>query len=198
MFLSVSRLLADHHLFQELVQDLKRGAVAAIPTDTLYGFAIDADSVFAFEKLYEIKGRDERKPLILFLPSIDGLSSLGITLNPDQSRFLQKFWPGAVTAVFPFPQRLFKAFPFDTLGIRIPDHLQLLSLLTKYPGYLLTTSANRSGQPAILDPEILRQEFGKEIPWIVDNGAIPLSEPSTVVDMSFWPPKILRQGKISF
>jgi len=110
---------------------------------------------------------------------------------------LKKYWPGALTAIFPFhsPQKL-SGFTHPTIGIRIPNHRFLLQLMQKFPGNLLTTSANRSGLPSNPDPKILFNEFKNEIEWLIEDGILPEANPSTVVDMSEQDYKILRQGSI--
>ena len=192
----IAEVLASHELFQYFVSDLKNGGIAAIPTDTLYGFAVDGESKAGVESVYKMKGREENKPLILFLNHQKQLAKLGIYISTEIGEILRQFWPGALTAIFQHPSKHLSAFSNDSLGIRVPNHSDLLTLLERYPGYLLTTSANRSGQPPISDPDQLEEKFKTEISWLFDGGIIPLSEPSTVADMTKWPPVILRQGKI--
>lgn len=196
--IGLDEFLRSPRHFDTFVQDLKGGLVAAIPTDTLYGFAVDGDSQTGIKKVYSIKSREEEKPLILFLDSLSALKALKIFPGTAILELLEKCWPGPLTAVFPRPSTLFPAFGHKTIGIRVPDHPELLSVLKRYPGYLLTTSANRSGEPPLFSPGKIEEQFSSEISWILDGGIIPLSDPSTVADMSKWPPKILRQGKIHF
>jgi L-threonylcarbamoyladenylate synthase len=193
---TISDLLHEKALLQQFVRDLKNGEIAVIPTDTLYGFAIDGDSCKGARSLFEVKGRDENKPLIAFIDSIQKLKPLGIFPQKDVEDLLEKHWPGGLTAIFPFSPGPLKAFTNHTLGVRIPNHVDLQMLLTAYPGFFLTSSANRSGFSPLSSPEEIKKEFGNEVSWILDGGIISLSEPSTVVDMTVWPPKILRQGKI--
>ncbi len=193
---TVSNLLGDPVLFQEFSQDLKVGAVAAIPTDTLYGLAVDAASELGVSRIYRIKRREGHKPLILFLNSITRLKEIGVFPNENVRNLLSQHWPGQLTGIFHYQKGILKAFTNPTIGIRIPNHQELLMILEKYSGYLLTTSANISGSPPICDPETLESEMGFEIHWIVDGGKIPLSQPSTVADMTIWPPKVVRQGKL--
>jgi L-threonylcarbamoyladenylate synthase len=193
---SFQELLTQPACFQQLVHELKHGSVLAFPTDTLYGFAVDADSVPGVERLYEIKGREEHKPLILFVSDLERLTTMGIPLSDAQRSLLEKFWPGGFTGVFPAPSGTLQAFSHSTLGIRVPKHEPLREFLRQYPGWLLTTSANRSGQPPLFSGGEIAREFAGEVAAVIDEGQLPLSEPSTVADMTTWPPIILRQGKI--
>ncbi|MGM0598188.1 MAG: L-threonylcarbamoyladenylate synthase [Candidatus Rifleibacteriota bacterium] len=195
--IKIENLLTDPELLEKFVSDLEAGAAAIIPTDTLYGIAVDGNLPEAVTKVYEIKNRDARKPLILFLNNFEELKSFKISPDMKQNKILKKYWPGALTAIFPFcfPQKL-AGFTHPTIGIRIPDHYFLLQLLQKYPGNLLTTSANRSGLPSDPDPENLFNEFKNEIEWLIEDGVLPEAIPSTVVDMSGQNYKVLRQGSI--
>jgi len=194
--ITIEEFCSSAVLFEKFVVDLKAGAVVAIPTDTLYGFAADADSINGVEAIYRIKQREKRKPLILFIDKIERMGKLGIDLKGKIRGFLQKHWPGALTGVFPCRPGLFKAFCENSIGIRIPNLPSLLKVLEKYPGFLLTTSANFSGEPPIFDPDEIQKTFQGKISWLLDGGKIPLSEPSTIADMATWPPKIIRAGKV--
>ncbi len=192
-----SRLFADTSIRQNLIDQLQRGGILAFPTDTLYGLAVDATSEKGVEAVYRLKGRDDRKPLILFLADLETLSTLSLPVSSVHEHLLRLHWPGALTAVFPFggDQRL-SAFRFPSLGVRIPDHHELRCFLRDYPGLLLTTSANRSNTAPLGSPDEIRQEFGSELAGLIDGGPLPDGIPSTVADFSRIPPRILRQGKI--
>ncbi len=193
----ISQLLADQVLLEQLYSDLDAGAVVIIPTDTLYGFAVAAHLPAAVARIYAIKNRDARKPLILFLNAIEQLAKNGFEVSSDVLTTLQKHWPGALTAILPKPDHPeLAAFAFEKLGVRIPAHEQLLKLLAGYKHKLLTTSANRSGEPSDCDPDKLAAEFAGEIGWLIDGGVLKPSLPSTVADFTVDPPLILRQGVI--
>ncbi|MDD3145947.1 MAG: L-threonylcarbamoyladenylate synthase [Candidatus Riflebacteria bacterium] len=193
----IGQLLADQSLLHEFFADVRAGAVVVLPTDTLYGFAVDAGNAEAVARVYKIKSRSDHKPLILFVHDIDEIAGLGIDVSSEARRLLEKFWPGALTAVLPAVQHpLISAFAFKNIGIRIPDHFELLQLLARLPGKLLTTSANRSGEPSDVDPDNIAAEFAGEVDWFLDGGLLTECVPSTVADFSVLPPLILRQGKI--
>ncbi|HNW33626.1 MAG TPA: L-threonylcarbamoyladenylate synthase [Candidatus Ozemobacteraceae bacterium] len=195
--LSIPELLKSDDLWRTFVSEMKRGAVAALPTDTLYGLAADAHSSEGVRAIYEAKGRGEEKPLILFLPDVAGLVKLGIEPEPRVRRILERHWPGGLTAIFPICGKPLQAFDHPTLGVRIPAHAELLRLLARYPGVLLTTSANISGKPPLPDAASIASLFADHVGWVLDGGRLEPSPPSTVADFSTWPPRILRQGKIA-
>lgn len=193
---TIAELLASDARLREFSEALSNGAVAAVPTDTLYGLAADANSEAGVAKIYRLKGREENKPLILFLERPERLGEIGIQPNRNVATLLARFWPGALTAVFSLTGRPLAAFPHPTLGIRIPAHEELLCLLGRCPNLFLTTSVNRSGHPPLQDPEAIAAEFGEELDFLLDDGPLSPSEPSTVISCDLWPPRILRQGKI--
>lgn len=193
---SLRELLGDAGLWKRFVDEMKAGAVAALPTDTLYGLAADADSSEGVRAIYRAKGRGEEKPLILFLPDSSGLEPLGIAPGERVRRVLDENWPGGLTGVFPIVGKPLAAFEHPTLGIRVPDHADLLRLLRAYPGRLLTTSANRSGEAPLSDAASIAGVFSGHVAWVLDGGRLEPSSPSTVADFSSWPPRILRQGKV--
>lgn len=195
--LTIPQLLESPAQWAGFVGDLRQGAVAALPTDTLYGLAVDGDCHAGIEAVYELKGREAHKPLILFLPGIDRLATLGIVPTPTQRRILERFWPGQLTAVFPVSPSPLAGFGFPTLGIRVPDHPELLRFLAEYPGHLLTTSSNPSGSAPLADPDEIERAFSPRLGWLLDGGRLAPSAPSTVLDLSVSPPRLLREGRIS-
>ena len=195
--IKIKDLLSDKTSLKQFCEDMKNGAVAVIPTDTLYGFAVSYNSKEAIEKVYQIKNRDSRKPLILFVTSVEELDSLGLKANKESKSIIKSNWPGGLTAVLQKPSSGELAdFNFPTIGVRAPNHKELLKLLEYLPVKLLTTSANRSGAPSDTNPDNIADEFKNEIDWLVEDGILPCGVPSTVVDFTVIPYKILRQGKI--
>ncbi len=195
--IKIKDLLSDKSSLDQFCKDMKDGAVSVIPTDTLYGFAVSYESKEAIEKVYQIKNRDSRKPLILFVTNVKELDSLGLEADKESKAIINANWPGGLTAILQKPSSgELSDFSFPTIGVRAPNHKELLELLGYLPVKLLTTSANRSGAPSDIDPDVIEKEFSKEIDWLIDDGILPSGVPSTVADFTCYPPKILRQGKI--
>lgn len=196
---SIPSLLENPYLFNLFVRDLKNGAITALPTDTLYGIAADLESNRGIAKIYDIKQRSARKQLILFISKPEKLEHFGIELSTGVEKLIKKYWPGPLTIVLNVNKNIRPILDYDTIGIRIPNHTQLINLLDIYPGYLLTTSCNISNQPPILNPQEIISTFDGQLDWLLDGGVIPQSEPSTVVDLSkdLNKPQILREGRIT-
>lgn len=193
----IEKLISNPALVKQFSSDMARGAVAIIPTDTLYGFAVAAHHHAAVEKLYQIKNRCARKPFILFLPDIKSFAALDIATDSKTAELITKHWPGALTAIFARPEsHRISAFNFPTLGIRVPAHAALNQLMASCESWFLTTSANRSGSPSHTDPEIIAKEFCHEADWFIDGGKLSDTLPSTIIDLSDGELKILRQGTV--
>eukprot|EP00730_Choanoeca_flexa_P016038 TRINITY_DN7498_c0_g1_i4.p1 TRINITY_DN7498_c0_g1~~TRINITY_DN7498_c0_g1_i4.p1 ORF type:complete len:310 (+),score=53.18 TRINITY_DN7498_c0_g1_i4:98-931(+) len=174
------RALVREHVLPALQND----QVIAIPTDTIYGVAARAQSKIAIAKIYAIKGRDERKPVAICVPSLAQVAEYGYCTLDDST--LAKLLPGAVTPVF---RRQAKLNPdlnphTDLVGIRVCDH-ELTKIIVEELGEpLALTSANKSGDPSCVSA----QEFAHlwpELGAVVDGGKIQGSRAgSTVVDVS--------------
>ena len=195
--IKIQDLLSDENSLNLFCNDIKNGAIAVIPTDTLYGFAVSYDSEEAINKVYKIKNRDSQKPLILFVTKFEDLDSLGLKVSESAKEAIVKNWPGALTAILTKPSTgKLSNFRFQTIGVRAPAHNYLLKLLDILPTKVLTTSANRSGAPSDTNPDNIEKEFHNEIDWLIEDGILPSGVPSTVADFTSFPHKILRQGKI--
>jgi L-threonylcarbamoyladenylate synthase len=110
---------------------------------------------------------------------------------------LQKFWPGALTVVLPKVAALPDDVTAgqDTVAIRIPDHLVSLELVIQVGRPLAVTSANLSGQPTPGTAQGVAEQLANRVPLILDGGSSPASQPSTIIDLSRSPPRMLRPAE---
>jgi L-threonylcarbamoyladenylate synthase len=112
---------------------------------------------------------------------------------------IEEFWPGPLTLVFKVSTRL-KEFAFrnlETIAIRIPDCAICLALLKVCGFPIVSTSANKSGGPDATIAERVRETFGDNLDLIIDGGETPSRTPSTIVDITRTPARIVREGAIS-
>ena len=173
---------------------LKDGGVVAVPTETVYGLAVALDSEKGIKKLLEIKERPvgSGKICSLMLPSVASIREFA-KISTREYNLALRYFPGELTMIFnkldSFKHSYFDNF--DTIGIRIPAHKYMLSLLKK-TGPLLVTSANPRGESACKSDS----EVKKRLPKIdtVVRGKSGNSLPSTILDIRDGEPKILRQG----
>jgi tRNA threonylcarbamoyl adenosine modification protein (Sua5/YciO/YrdC/YwlC family) len=176
---------------------LSQGKVIAVPTDTVYGLAVDPAKLGAKEALFHLKGRPNEVALVVMVHDLD--AALLLT-DPSQHTALRRvgarWWPGALTAVV----RRNPSFDVDlggdraTIGLRVSAS-SLLRDLCALTGPLGVSSANRHGQAPCETVEQLSGVFGDDFP-VVDGGRCA-GMVSTVVDLAHDGPRILRTGEIS-
>lgn len=178
---------------------LVHGGVIAFPTDTVYGVACDLWNSEAIEKVFTAKRRSKDKPLPILVGEQEQLSQITelSQVNPNTITLLKHFWPGAMTVIMPkqasIPENL---SPFDTIGVRMPNHSRLLELLKK-TGPLAVTSANISGQDNPTTAKEVFTQLGGRIDLILDGGKTRSEIPSTVIASTPDGFNILRQGAIT-
>ena len=175
---------------------IKSGEILVFPTDTIYGIGCDPYNDKAVERIFAIKGRDEKKPLpVLAYSTADAekIVSLG-----DAGRVLaKKYWPGVLTIVAPIADKKISrrvTAAGSSLAVRVPANECVLSLLKRCK-YLVGTSANPSGEgPGKSAQEVLNSSL-KGYDALLDGGPVEKGIESTIVDITARP-KVLREGTI--
>lgn len=190
----------EKHLIRTILEEDR---IIAFPSDTVYGLGVNGLSAQAVNELYSLKGRNEKKPLVLLTDSTQKIEDYLLDKSQLQHPILQKNWPGALTCVFDMAQHsplYFSKEVSATLGIRIPDYLLLLDLLAFLPFPLVTTSANISNQPPLQTAEEIEQTFNQQgsdrsLACVIDAGKI-LGTASTVIQIIDSSVVVLRKGPI--
>lgn len=175
---------------------ITREKAIVFPTDTVYGLGASPFSKRAIERLYEIKGRSHEKAIPVLIGDLGQLPLVTHEFPVCAQKLARKFWPGALTLIVAKnPALPADLFPLPTIGVRMPDHEFAIALL-KACGPLATTSANLSGErEASTLANVLDQlQAGPDL--ILDGGVTPGGVPSTVVDCTVSPVRILREGPI--
>lgn len=171
---------------EEAAAALARGELVAFPTDTVYGLAAGHDHL---RKLYAAKDRPREKRIPVLLADAANLEASAI-VTPAARALAARFWPGPLTIVLVAPRR-------GTLAFRVPANGTARRLLSLSGGGLPVTSANRSGRPdATTAQEVLDQLDGR-IALVLDGGVAQGGVPSTIVDCTSDPLRVLREGAIS-
>lgn len=181
----------------EVVELIRGGGIAAIPTDTVYGLATLPAHEDALRALADLKGRDADQPIAVLIDSaVDVMPYLA---EPGALDRVMRFWPGPLTAVvraregtLPVPV----VSTAGTIGVRKPDDQLARYVIRHCGGVLAVTSANRHGQAPLLSAEDVADEFGEAL-VVLDGGPRDGGVASTVVDLASLPPRILRPGPIS-
>jgi len=178
---------------------IRFGQVVAGRTDTLYGLLADASDEAAVRRVFRAKGRPESKPILVLVDSRTQLARLVRGFPPEFAVLARAFWPGPLTMVLPASDR---ASPLVTAGlgtvaVRQPNS-PLVRTLARHAGRALTgTSANLSGRRGARSADEVVSQLRYRVPLVLDSGRVSKSDPSTIVDLTAGPPRILRQGRVS-
>lgn len=175
---------------------LKNGGVGVVPTDTLYGVSASVFSKAAIRRIYRLRKRDPKKPLIVLISSLRDTEKLGIQLQPEVRKLLAKLWPGRVSVVLPCADKslVYLHRGTNSLAVRLPHYRKLVAFLKK-TGPLVSASVNPQGRPPAETIAQAVKYFGDKIDFYVDIGHLS-SAPSTLISLLDSKPKILRPGAV--
>lgn len=175
---------------------LDDGRVVAVPTDTVYGLAVDPFRPSAADRLFALKRRPRTVDLPLLVAGTDQVPTVATAVPQVAELLMVRFWPGPLTLVVPRRPDLEADLGDDeaTVGVRCPDHPVPLVLCRRH-GPLATTSANLHGQPTMTTAAEVGAALGDSVEVVLDAGPCT-GLPSTVVDCTGEEPKCLREGRI--
>ncbi|NOJ83923.1 threonylcarbamoyl-AMP synthase [Myxococcus xanthus] len=180
---------------QRAVEVLERGGLLAYPTDTYFGLGCDLSSKKGIERLYQLKGRDKKKPLSFLCPDLSDVARYAHVSN-FAYRTMKSLTPGAFTFILE-ATRLVPDLMMSKqkqVGIRVPESALVRELTRALGRPLVTTSAtNTEGEP-LTDAKDIKEALGHGLDLILDGG-VTLNEPSTVISLIGDSLEILRQGK---
>jgi L-threonylcarbamoyladenylate synthase len=200
----VSRCTADAMVLA--AQKLMAGHLVAFPTETVYGLGADATNEMAIAKIYAAKGRPADHPLIVHVHSMAAMGDWADEIPAFAIALARDFWPGPMTLIL---NRSSLAQDFITggqnsVGIRVPDHVVALALLSAFHGQggkgIAAPSANRFGHVSPTTAQAVKDELGSylnEQDQILDGGPCTVGVESTIIDCTSDVPKILRPGAIT-
>jgi L-threonylcarbamoyladenylate synthase len=184
--------------FSRCREVISSGGVIAYPTDTFYGLGADPKNPAAVKKLFSLKGRLADRPILVLIPDQAAVKDWAAEITPQAEDLMRKFWPGPLTLVFTAKKGVLPELTagMGTIGLRIPGN-ELTRQLLAYLGAALTgTSANVSGGPDPRTAEEVEASFAGKVDLILDSGSTAGGKPSTIVDVRFQMPKIIREGAI--
>lgn len=182
---------------EQAAQILQSGGLVVYPTDTAYGLGVNALDEQAVRKMYEVKGRDFSKPTHVVVRDWNMVETIAEP-NDVARKLYDAFLPGPLTIILkkkPIVPALLTS-GLTTIGVRIPDSpiTQALSRIVPVP--YTTPSANISGGATPYSAQGAISQIGQHIDLVIDAGELPPVLPSTIVDITVSPPKILRRGPI--
>lgn len=178
------------------VEILRRGGVVACPTETFVGLLADASQARAIERVLEIKRRPATMTIATLLPNAESLRELAEPLPPRSQGLIVRHWPGPLTVLARALPHVHPALVRDGLiGARVPGQSPAAELVRAYGRPLTATSANRTGAPPVQDSAELDPGLRAEVDAVVP-GCSPGGLPSTIIDATSWPPRLLRAGAL--
>lgn len=192
---------SDPGAVREAAAALADGAVVALPTDTVYGLAVDPTQPQAIERLFACKGRPADLPVPILVAGHEQVALVSGELEAAAQALAGRYWPGPLTLVVPRRPE----FSVDlggpdsarrTVGVRRPDHPVVVALC-ELLGPLAVTSANRHGAPpATTAAQVERAFIGSDQPAMILDGGPCDGVPSTVVECRGRASRCLREGAL--
>ena len=183
---------------EEIAAVLRSDGIIVYPTESFYGLGAHGLSAQAVQKVYRLKKRAHRKPISVLISDLSMLRRIAADVPIPYQPLVSKFWPGPLTLVLKaspiVPKKLLGAE--GTIGVRLPGHEWVRSLVRQANLPITATSANISGEAAFSDPKKARGLFFGLVDLIVDGGITRGLLPSTVVDVSGKKPRLIREGAI--
>ena len=193
-------ILDEKSFVNDLNEKLRNGAVIAFVTDTVWGLGCLPTSKIGVDRIYEIKGRDRSKPLILMSNYVENLVPFVKNIQPQAKDLIDKYFAGALTLVLEKSDKTPETITSgkNTVGIRVPDNEFFQKLCSKIDGGVLaTTSANLSNQPSSKSYQEALNSIGNYVDFVFeDYGFNCKGKESTVVLIEENSYKVLRQGSI--
>jgi L-threonylcarbamoyladenylate synthase len=177
------------------VEMLRMGELVIFPSDNIYGMLVAAGNPAAVAKIYELKGRDEAKPLG-FMTNREQAERWGVF--QDQAREVLEYWPCGLTVIVPkdpsVPDYITKGY--NSILLSCPDNT-CAALVAQADFPIACTSANKSGEVAVSSCAEAVEIFGGQVPLIIDGGESLRKSAGTIIDFSRTPPTVLRIGAFS-
>jgi L-threonylcarbamoyladenylate synthase len=180
------------------VAAVRRGELVVLPTDTLYGLGCDAFRKHAVAAALRAKGRGRDVPTPVLVGSARTVEGLAHRLPTAARELTEAFWPGGLTIIIEHG----KSLDWDlgdtggTVAVRMPLHPVALELLRE-TGPMAVSSANKHGQPPATTAADARDQLGRAVKVYLDGGPCQAPVPSTIVDTTADPPRVLRTGAVS-
>lgn len=175
--------------YSQVTAGLDNGYIVGLPTDTVYGLAVNASNKAAVSRLISLKERGG-KPFPFFIAK----NRMHEFVTIAKRKIVEYFMPGPITVILKKKKGARLPLVKDTAGVRIPDTPYILKLLSLYKEPLAVTSANVSTEPPLTSAHQIAETL-PDVPLIIDGGELH-SRPSTVLDLTTTPPTVRRMGSL--
>jgi L-threonylcarbamoyladenylate synthase len=188
----------DLGVMGQAAQVLRNGGLLAFPTETFYGLGAAGLDAVAVRRVFAVKGRPASMPLLLLVDSRAMAASVATEIPPRAGELMARHWPGALTLVLAaapgVPAEVTAGT--GTVGVRVPAHAVARALVRALGEPVTAPSANPTGAPPPVTAGEVLAQLGGAIDLILDAGATPGGTPSTVLDVTVDPPRVIRQGAV--
>jgi len=159
-------------------EELKEGRIGVIPTDTIYGIVCSALSKKSVERLYSVRKRNLKKPMIVLISSVNDLDLFGIRID---KKITSKYWPGKVSIIVPVKKFDYLHRGKESVAFRLPDNKNIISII-KISGPIVAPSANPEGKEPAKTIEEAKEYFKDKIDFYLDGGKLK-SKPSKIISL---------------
>ena len=178
---------------------IKKDALVAIPTETVYGLGANGLSETAVARIFEAKGRPQDNPLILHISDAEQMELFCHHIPQAAYDLTDRFWPGPLTIVLPARDNVPKRTTggLSTVAVRCPDCDVTRQIIRLSGVPIAAPSANISGKPSTTTAEHVRHDHDGRIAAIVDGGSCRVGVESTIVDLTEERPRLLRPGGVT-
>ncbi len=196
MLLRIHPVDPQPRLIRQVVEILRSGGIIIYPTDTIYGIGCDILQADAIERICRLKGIDSHKANLSFICNdLSHLSEYTKPISTPTFRLLKEHLPGPYTFILPASKLVPKILQSkkSTIGLRIPDNPIAMALVRELGRPILSTSLPGEQVEDTTDPDVMYENFGKQVDAVIDGG-IGGMIPSTVVDCSTDLPEVIREG----
>jgi tRNA threonylcarbamoyl adenosine modification protein (Sua5/YciO/YrdC/YwlC family) len=192
MLLSVHSMHPEPRKIERAVAAMRRGAVIAYPTDTVYGLGCDISNKSAIERIHRMKRMDDRQLLSFVCPDLSDIARYGV-VQDYAYRIMRRLVPGPYTFILQATREVPKVLRMNrkTVGIRVPDHPVAIELTRALGSPVASTSASLDGQ-IFIDPREIEEAF-PEVELVIDAEGSGMT-PSTIIDLSGDEPVVVREG----
>lgn len=177
---------------------LKQGELVAFPTETVYGLGAPIFNPQAIAKIFQVKGRPAKNPLIAHISHLAQVEQIAREIPSDFDRLASQFFPGPLTIVLKKHPQVpsLVSGGLETIAFRMPSHPIAQALIEAVKEPLVAPSANLSGKPSSTTAAHVRSDFEGKIAAVIEGGETPLGIESTVISLISSTPCLLRPGTI--
>jgi len=186
----------NHKALTQVLACLHQDGVIALPTETVYGLAADAQNPTAINRLFAIKGRPHSRPISILMASMQDMETYAKDIPKAAWQLAEAFWPGPMTLILPKKSEVSDILSANTptIGLRVPDHAMAQQVLKAFGRGLAAPSANTHKALSPTSAAAVRADLGDKVDHILDGGIASAGIESTIIDCTKQSLTVLREG----